>query len=126
SARLDESGRKILELKASLRLHKARLVDLDALPKAIGKPENLAAGQRVADEALTVVRDNGQVIPLHPTLMGTTGTALPYQSVVEVRNRLVALIFSEDLRSESGRMLEKQILARVPDAHVFYVDTRSA
>jgi len=126
SARLDESVRKILELKASLRLHKARLVDLDALPKAIGKPENLAAGQRVADEALTVVRDNGQVIPLHPTLTGTTGTALPYQSVVEVRNRLVALIFSEDLRSESGRMLEKQILARVPDAHVFYVDTRSA
>jgi beta-N-acetylhexosaminidase len=124
--RLDESVRKILELKASLGLQKARLVDLNLLPKTIGKPENLAFGQRVADEAVTVVRDNGRVLPLHSTVTGTAGPALPYQSVVEVRNRLVVVIFSEDLRTDSGRMLERQILARVPDVRVIYVDTRSA
>ena len=128
--RLDSSVRKILALKASLELEKARLVDLSQLPKKIGKPENLAFGERVADEAVTLVRDNGLVLPLHATATasatGTTGTALPYQSVVEVRNRLVVVIFSEDLRTESGRMLERQILARVPDAHVIYVDTRTA
>jgi len=43
-----------------------------------------------------------------------------------VRNHLVAVIFSEDLRTDSGRMLERQILARVPDARVIYVDARSA
>ncbi|MFY9561480.1 MAG: glycoside hydrolase family 3 N-terminal domain-containing protein [Terriglobales bacterium] len=121
--RLDESVRKILELKASLGLQKARLVDLNQIPKTIGKPENLAFGQRVADEAVTVVRDNGQVLPLRAT--GTAGAALPYQSVVEVRNRLVVVIFSEDLRTDSGRMLERQIVARVPDARVIYVDPRS-
>src|SRR5580765_5998316 len=126
SQRLDESVRKILELKASLELQKARLVDLSLLPKTIGKPENLAFGQRVADEAVTVVRDNGKVLPLHGTVTGTAGSALPYQSVVEVRNRLVVVIFSEDLRTDSGRMLERQMLARVPDARVIYVDTRSA
>jgi beta-N-acetylhexosaminidase len=127
-ARLDESVRKILELKASLALQKARLVDLSQLPKTIGKPENLAVGQRVADEAVTVVRDNGQVLPLHVTVTstGTTGSALPYQSIVEVRNRLVVVILTEDLRTDSGRMLERQILARVPDARVIYVDPRSA
>lgn len=124
--RLDESARKILELKASLGLQKARLVDLSKLPKTIGKPENTAVGQRVADEAVTVVRDNGQVLPLHANPTGTTASALPYQSVVEVRNRLVVVIFSEDLRTDSGRMLERQILARVPDARIIYVDTRSA
>ena len=36
------------------------------------------------------------------------------------------VIFSEDLRTDSGRMLERQILARVPDARVIYVDPRSA
>ena len=36
------------------------------------------------------------------------------------------MIFSDDLRGESGRMLERQILARVPDARVFSVDARSA
>jgi beta-N-acetylhexosaminidase len=124
SKRLDESVRKLLELKASLGLQKARLVDLSQLPKVIGKPENVAFGQRVADEAVTLVRDNGRVLPLHAS--GTTVAALPYQSVVEVRNRLVVVIFSEDLRTESGRMLERQIIARVPDAHVIYVDQRSA
>jgi beta-N-acetylhexosaminidase len=99
-------------------------VDLRQLPKIIGKPENVAFGQRVADEAVTLVRDNGHVLPLHAS--GTAGPALPYQSVVEVRNRLVVVIFSEDLRTESGRMLERQIIARVPDAHVIYVDPRSA
>jgi beta-N-acetylhexosaminidase len=122
--RLDESVRKVLELKASLGLQKSRLVDLGQLKKMIGKPENLAFGQRVADEAVTVVRDNGQVLPLHAT--GTAGPALPYQPSVEVRNKLVVVIFSEDLRTDSGRMLERQILARVPDARMIYVDTRSA
>src|SRR5262249_45368371 len=122
--RLNESVRKILELKASLGLQKSRLVDLNKLPKVMGKPENLAVGQRVADDAVPTVRDNGKVLPLQAS--GTTGPSLPYQSSVVVRNQLVVVIFSEDLRTESGRMLERQILARVPDAHVIYVDPRSA
>src|SRR5271154_5341215 len=49
-ARLDQSVRKILELKASLGLNKTRLADLSQLPTEIAKPENVAAGQRMADE----------------------------------------------------------------------------
>ena len=30
----------------------------------VGKPENLAFGQQVADDAITLVRDNGKVLPL--------------------------------------------------------------
>jgi beta-N-acetylhexosaminidase len=123
--RLDESVRRILELKASLGLHKGRLVDLNRLASEVGKPENLAAGQRIAEEAVTLVRDNGQVLPLSPISSGTAAPGLPYQSVTEARNRLVVLIFSDDLRGESGRILERQILARVPDARIVYVDPRS-
>ncbi len=122
--RLDQSVRKILELKASLGLNKARLVDPGQLSSQIAKPENLAVGQRIADEAVTLIRDNGKVIPLQS--FGTPQPALPYQSLAEVSNRLVAVIFSDDLRTDSGRMLERQILARVPDAHMIYVDARSA
>jgi beta-N-acetylhexosaminidase len=122
--RLDQSVRKILELKASLGLNKARLADPAQLPILIAKPENLAIAQRIADEAITLVRDNGKVIPLQS--YGTPLAPLPYQSLVEVRNRLVAVIFSDDMRTDSGRMLERQILARVPDARVIYVDSRSA
>lgn len=125
--RLDESVRRILELKASFGLHKARLVDLNELANRVGKPENLAVGQQIAEEAITLVRDNGQVLPLQaPGISGTMDSALPYQSLTEARNRLVAVIFSDDMRTESGRMLERQILARVPDARILYLDPRSA
>jgi beta-N-acetylhexosaminidase len=130
-ARLDESVRRILELKASLGLNKNRLVDIDQLEHLVGTPENLAAGQHIAEQAITLVRDNGRVLPLRmaanlPGAPGTPGTPLPYQSVTEARNRLVAVIFSDDMRTESGRMLSREILARVPDARIIYVDARSA
>ncbi|MFZ0796707.1 MAG: glycoside hydrolase family 3 N-terminal domain-containing protein [Terriglobales bacterium] len=123
--RLDQSVRKILEVKASLGLNKARLADLSQLSNEIAKPENVAVGQRIADEAITLVRDNGKAIPLQ-SFGGTPQAALPYQSLTEVSNRLVVVIFSDDLRTDPGRMLERQILARVPDARVIYVDARSA
>ena len=133
--RLDHSVRKVLELKASLGLNKARLADPGKLPSLIAKPENLATGQRIADEAITLVRDNNKVIPLKETANplgspgtspGTRGATLPYQSLTEVHNRLVLVILADDLRTDPGRMLERQTLARVPDARVIYVDARSA
>ncbi|MGH9648359.1 MAG: glycoside hydrolase family 3 N-terminal domain-containing protein [Bryobacteraceae bacterium] len=133
--RLDESVRKILEWKAALGLNKNRLVDLSKLTQIVGTPENLAMGQRIADEAITLVRDNGQVLPLKrpmappATSAATAGTIpapLPYQSVTEAHNRLVVVIFSDDMRTESGRILAREMLARVPDAHMIYVDPRSA
>jgi len=128
SQRLDESVRRILELKASFGLQKGRLVDLNQVANLVGKPESLAEGQRIADEAITLVRENGQVLPLAATAPapGTAEAALPYQSLTETRNRLVVVIFSDDLRTDSGRMLEQQIVARVPDAHIIYVDPQSA
>ena len=123
-ARLDESVLKILEAKASLRMNKARAVDLSKIAEIVGKPENLALGQRISDDAITLVRDNGTLLPLKKT--GTVQPGLPYQRLTETRNRLVIVIFSEDVRTGSGRMLERQILARVPDANVIYVDPRIA
>ena len=124
TARLDASVLKLLKAKASLGLDKARLVDVNALPEIIGKPENLALGQQIADDAITLVRDNGKLLPLKQS--GTVKDGLPYQHVEEVSNRVVALVLSEDVRTESGRALERAIKARVPDANVIYVDPRIA
>ena len=122
--RLDASVLKLLKAKASLGLDKARLVNVDGLPEIVGKPENLAIGQQIADDAVTLVRDNGRLLPLKQT--GTVKDGLPYQHVEEVSNRVVALVLSEDVRTESGRTLERAIKARVPDANVMYVDPRIA
>ena len=74
--RLDHSVLKILKIKASLGLNEARTVDLNAVATLVGKPENIAFGQQVAESAITLVRDNGKVIPLKSK--GTVQAGLPY------------------------------------------------
>ena len=121
---IDASVLKILKAKASLGLHQARLADLGALSTIVGKPENIATGQQAADDAVTLVRDNSKILPLKR--MGTVATGLPYTKVEEVHNHVVVVVLADDVRTETGRTLERQIRARVPDAHVFYLDPRIA
>jgi beta-N-acetylhexosaminidase len=123
-AQLDDSVLKILKAKAALNLHKTRLVNVEALSSLVGKPENLALGQQIADDAITLVRDNRKLLPLKSS--GTVAQGLPYQRVEEVRDNVVAIIFSDDMRTEAGRALERQIRGRVFDADVIYVDPRVA
>jgi beta-N-acetylhexosaminidase len=123
-ARLDESVLKILKTKASLGLPKARQVDIAALATEVGKPQNVAAGQQVADDAVTLVRDNGKLLPLKAA--GTVAGGLPYMTTEEIHNHLVVVVLSEDVRTEAGRMLARQVRSRVPDANVIYVDPRVA
>ena len=122
--RLDRSVLKILKAKAALDLQKARLVDINALANVVGKPENLAFGQHSADAAVTLVRDNGRVLPLKSR--GTTKAGLPYTTQEETHNQVVAVVFSDDVRTESGRVFTRELLSRIPDAHVIYIDPRIA
>ena len=121
---VDASVLKILKAKASVGLSKARLVDISALDRLVGKPENLTLGQRIADDAVTLVRDNGIVLPLRQS--GTVRAGLPYQTTEEPRDSFAVIVFSDDMRTEAGRVLEKQIRERAPDANVIYVDPRVA
>jgi beta-N-acetylhexosaminidase len=122
--RLDQSVLKILKMKASLGLNDARTVDLNAIGTSVGKPENIAFGQQVADSAITLVRDNGKVIPLKSK--GTVQAGLPYTSREETHNQVVAVLFSDDVRTESGRAFGREFRTRIPDARVIYVDPRVA
>lgn len=122
--RLDHSVLKILKLKGGLGLYKARTVDLSAIATVVGKPENIAFGQQVADAAITLVRDNGKVLPLKSK--GTAKGGLPYMTREETHNQVVAVLFSDDVRTESGRAFGREFRARIPDARVIYVDPRSA
>jgi beta-N-acetylhexosaminidase len=123
-ARLDESVLKLLKLKAAMGLHRQRKVDVARLATQFGRAENVAAGQAVADAAITLVRDNAKVLPL--TRVGSAAGLLPYGAAPRAQNRVVALILSPDLRSEAGRVFEAELRARVPDANVMSVDARTA
>jgi beta-N-acetylhexosaminidase len=123
-AQIDASVLKLLKIKASVGLGKARLVDPENVARFVGLQANIAAGQEISDRSITLVRDNGQVLPLKSR--GTGAAALPYQSSVEIKNRTVLLIISEDVRSESGRGFAHEIRARIPDANVIYIDPNTA
>ncbi len=123
---IDESVLKILKAKASLGLNKARLVNIDEIGHQVGRQENLAVGQKVADAAITLVREGSPVLPLQRTNVGTHGYVNPYTVVEQISNRLVAVLFIEDIRTDAGRTFERNLRARVPDAKVMYVDPRLA
>jgi len=122
--RLDRSVLKILRTKASLGLNEARLVDVNTIVNVVGKPQNLAFGQHVADTAITLVRDNGKLLPLKSK--GTAKAGLPYTTQEQTHNDVVAVLFSDDVRADSGRTFARELKARVPDANVLYVDPRIA
>jgi beta-N-acetylhexosaminidase len=125
-SRVDESVLKILRAKASVGLDKAKLVDIGAVNEIVASPANLAAAQLIADSALTLVRDNHQVLPLKATRGGTNAPQNPYQPPAENHNRILLLIFTDDSRSDWGRLLDQQVRMRIPDAHVMYIDPRDA
>jgi len=122
--RLDASVLKILKIKASLGLNESRTVDLESISSKVGRPENIAAGQQVANSAITLVRDSGKVLPLKSK--GTARAGLPYMTREETHNQTVAVLFSDDMRTESGRAFGREFRARIPDARVIYVDPRTA
>ena len=72
------------------------------------------------------MRDNHQVLPLKATPKGTNAARNAYQTAAEIHNRTVVLIFTDDSRSDWGRLLDQEVRMRIPDAHVMYIDPRDA
>ena len=121
--RLDASVLKILKAKGSLGLQKNRLVDVAAIPRLVGSPENVAEGQHISDESITLVRDNGKLLPLRSKLADKHLLIL-YQRVKPAPPTLV--ILCDHLRAEDGHVLEREVRERIPDTAVIYVDPRVA
>src|SRR5690242_9960319 len=122
--RIDESVLKILRAKASVGLNKASQVDINALSTIVSSPENLAAAQQIADSAITLVRDNGLMLPLSRTAASSAAPA--YGVVQKEGSRLLCIIFTDDVRSDNGRQLQRELRARVPDVRIIFVDPRIA
>ena len=127
-SRIDESARKILEMKAKVGLDKNRLVDVNRVTELLSKPEDFADfafAQEVADKAVTLVRDGGKLLPLRKTRALVSAEKTPSHEHVPKQN-LIGVVLAEALESTNGDEFEKELLARRPDAHVYYVDRRTA
>lgn len=121
---LDARVRKILTIKAALGLNKNRIIDVNHLRDSVGRPEDMAFAQQVADAAVTLVRDQSPAInDLRQARNPGTNLADPaYQSA----GGIFALIALDDMRSDWGRTFERELRARYPAARVLYIDARNA
>lgn len=134
--RIDASVRKLLRLKASVGLDRARLVDIHQLSRLVARPQSLALAQEVSDAAVTLVRSNGTLLPLRAEALRAAPASAPQSDGTSPGPaayptqgsgaRLLVVIFVDDLRSEYGRVLQRELRARVPQAEVIFVDLRTA
>jgi len=127
-SRVDASVVKILRAKASVGLDKARFVDLEKVDELVAKPDNVTTGQQVANQAITLVRDEAKLLPLKRLApnQGTPASGLTYGQVAGPGSRVFALILTDDMRTEYGREFARELRSRVSDANVMFVDSRVA
>jgi len=119
-SRIDESVRKILEMKASVGLHKSRFVDLDQVASVTSRPEDMDFAQHISDEAITLVRNDIKLLPLQKA------SVLPRTpDELATRHHLAAIVLGESLTSTDGQEFEKALKSRRPDADVHYFQNRA-
>ncbi len=69
-ARIDESVRRLLRAKAKIGLHRQRLVNLDSLSARFATPEAKAAASTAAARAMTLLKNEKNILPLSPADSG--------------------------------------------------------
>jgi beta-N-acetylhexosaminidase len=107
-AQIDASARKILDAKKRLRLDERRTVDLDEIGNLVSAPENLALAQKIADRAVTVLKDEGRLLPLDPS---------------DIR-RVYGLVLTPALDSDSGTAFLGAFRERFPGARTEWGNAR--
>ncbi len=104
--RINASVKRILEAKARLGLHKNRLVNVDILDEKVATKEHLQNADRVFENSLTLVKNEGQVLPL-----------------LGADQKIAVFSLSSDPGAYfAGRTFIQEIGKRCPELTTFYAD----
>jgi beta-N-acetylhexosaminidase len=116
-SRIDESVRKILDLKAAAGLDESRFVDMDQVNRVFPDTAANDFAQQVADEAVTLVRSNGEVLPLP---LPKKGSAEAAPKVSPTESGLVIVSFTDSYNSRLGHEFDRQMKLRRPEVKIFH------
>ncbi len=105
-SRIDASVKRILEAKARLGLHQKKLVDVEALDRTIGVKSYLDQAEKTFDSSMTLVKNDGDLVPLSP----------------ESQNMAVFALSSDPGGYFAGRTFVREMKKRVPQAKEFYAE----
>jgi beta-glucosidase-like glycosyl hydrolase len=105
-SRIDMSVKRILEAKARLGLYRAKLVDVGSLDRKIGAKGNLLQAEKTFDSSITLVKNEGNVVPLSAGLQ-----------------KIAVFSLSSDSGGYfAGRAFVRAMKRRVPRAFEFYAE----
>ncbi len=115
-ARIEDSARRVLIAKARLGLSDPvkRYADLNALMSKVGTARNRAVAQQIADSAITLVRDENNVLPLR----ADKDLRVVQINVVDTR--------SGWREGTVGKVLETELAKRFPRAVTVKIDDESS
>jgi beta-glucosidase-like glycosyl hydrolase/CubicO group peptidase (beta-lactamase class C family) len=111
-ARIDASVRRLLELKLRVGAVQHPLVALDSLRGIVGSAAHRDAARRIAQEAVTLLRDEGALVPIHadvPTVI------LTYAGELDIE---AGRAFAAELRGALPRARVSRITPRTPGAQL--------
>jgi beta-N-acetylhexosaminidase len=107
-ARIDASVRRILALKSRLGLPKNRYVDISALARRVASPAHLLQASVTFEKCVTLVKNEGPVLPLEGNFIG---------------KKIVVLSLSSDSDDYfAGRPFIREVMKRRPNITAFYAD----
>jgi beta-N-acetylhexosaminidase len=102
--RIDESVERILAAKVLTGLDRRRTVNVEAIASSVNLPEINQRAQEIADRAVTLVRNERNLIPL----------ASPAKACYAV--------LAENPGSNSGQAFQQELKRRVGDAQIWMLD----
>jgi beta-glucosidase-like glycosyl hydrolase len=105
-SRIDMSVNRILEAKARLGLHQKKLVDIETLDRKIGTEDFLIQAEKTFDSSITLVKNEGGVVPL----------SAGFQKIA------VFSLSSDSGGYFAGRTFVRAMKRRVPRAVEFYAE----
>ncbi len=103
--RIDVSVMRILTAKAHMGLATKRTVDLDEIHSVVSSDESIAVAQRIADKSVTLVRNEGDLVPLKDPASAAF------------------FFLAEGRASVEGAAFAAEVRKRSPGAKVFLLDS---
>ncbi len=107
-SRINESAGKLLRAKSRLGLHRLRTVSIKRIGEIIASPENTKLAQDIADQSVTVLKDDQQLLPIDPTRYA----------------RVFSLVLTPDLESAPGAVFQTEMRQRFPLTRTIWANAR--
>ena len=83
---VDRSARRVLRLKFALGLFDHPYVDTAAVAQVVANPAHLATARKIGDESITLLKNEGGLLPLDPARIHTIAIIGPHADYAERGN----------------------------------------